>query len=176
MNRNKKVSAPRAPATASVSRAPISSATGPVIAKDTGVRPIDTNQSRLDTRPSSSDGTSVFISVFHTTSAAVPSAKLKNETRHITQAVSAKARAMNNTSPTHQAAHMNVTCRLGSPTRPTTTAPKNDPAPPAASTVPNVAAPPPSSLRMMYGSSTSNGPNVNSRNSAAPASVPHSHA
>ena len=117
----------------------------------------------------------MFISVFHTTRA-VPSAKLKNETRHITQAVSANANAMNSTSPTHQAPHMNVTCRRGSPTRPITTAPKNDPAPPAASTVPNVAASPPSSLRMMYGSRTSNGPNVNSRNSAAPTSVPHSHA
>ena len=72
MNRNRKVSAPRAPATARVSRAPSSSATGPVIAKDSGVSPIErTSRSSTPSRAALA-GTSVFISVFHTTSAAVP--------------------------------------------------------------------------------------------------------
>ena len=57
---------PSAPASASVVRAPSTSATGPVSANDSGVRPSETNQSRLDTRPSISGGTSVFISVFQT--------------------------------------------------------------------------------------------------------------
>ena len=176
MKRKKNVAAPSRPETASVVRAPSTSATGPVTANDSGVRPIETNQSKLDTRPSSSGGTSVFISVFQTTSAAVPRPNERNATRHICHAASADGQPDEQHVADAQAAHMNVTWRRGMPVRPISTAPTNEPAPPPASTVPNVAAPPSRSLRMMYGSSTSNGPNVNSRNSAAPTSVPHSQA
>ena len=44
--------APRTPATISVVRAPISPLAGPVRAKDSGSRPIEMSQSRLETRPS----------------------------------------------------------------------------------------------------------------------------
>ena len=58
---------------------PISSAIGPVSANDTGISPADTNQSRLDTRPSISEGTRVCISAFQTTIPTVFSAKPTKE-------------------------------------------------------------------------------------------------
>ena len=143
------VVAPRIPASASVVRAPNSSAAGPVIAKESGTRPIETNQSKLDTRPSISGGTSVFSSVFHTTMPAVAHPKETNAIAHICHAAPAIANPMSRAVPTPQAHHMNVTWRRGTPKRPSSTAAKIDPRPPAASTVPNVAASPPRSFLMM---------------------------
>jgi len=54
-----------------VASIPIAFDTGPVSAKLTGVRAIDTNQSRLCTRPRSSGGTRVDIRVPQTTMPAV---------------------------------------------------------------------------------------------------------
>jgi len=52
-NRNDKVTiAPRTPAPINVARVPKRFAAGPVSANDSGVRPIEMNQSRLETRPS----------------------------------------------------------------------------------------------------------------------------
>ncbi len=100
---------PSTPDRASVVRAPSSSATGPVTAKESGISPIDTNQSKLDTRPSISAGTSVFIMVFQTTMPAVPSPKDTSAIRHICQAAPATASTTTSRSPTNQAPHMNVT-------------------------------------------------------------------
>src|SRR3954447_10938790 len=60
-----------APATLSVASTPMAFDTGPVSANDTGVRPIDTNQSSECTRPRSAGGTREDISVPHTTMPAV---------------------------------------------------------------------------------------------------------
>jgi hypothetical protein len=49
--------APTTPAATSVPRVPIAPATGPVRAKDSGSRPIEMSQSRLETRPSMARGT-----------------------------------------------------------------------------------------------------------------------
>ena len=61
-------------------------------ANETGSSPIDTNQSRLDTRPSISGGTRVCISVFHTTIPAVFSGEATKENTHSCQAAPAIAK------------------------------------------------------------------------------------
>jgi hypothetical protein len=58
----------------SVVSTPMAFDTGPVSAKDTGVRPIETNQSSECTRPRSSGGTREDISVPQTTMPAVSQA------------------------------------------------------------------------------------------------------
>ena len=58
---------PRRPARRKVPRAPISPLTGAVMAKERGTSPVEMNQSRLDTRPSSALGTSRCFTVSHTT-------------------------------------------------------------------------------------------------------------
>src|SRR6266545_1070147 len=57
---------PAIPAANSVFEAPNDAATGPVRANETGTRPADANQSRLETRPSMSPGTRRWSSVRHT--------------------------------------------------------------------------------------------------------------
>lgn len=59
--------APATPATRNVVRAPMAAASGAVRAKESGTRPIDTNQSRLETRPSRARGTRRCFTVSHTT-------------------------------------------------------------------------------------------------------------
>ena len=61
----KVTTAPSTPAPISVVRSPSAALTGPVMAKDTGSRPIEISQSRLETRPSSSVGTSRCLVVAH---------------------------------------------------------------------------------------------------------------
>ena len=53
---------------------PAPSATGPVSANETGTRPMEMNQSKLATRPSSAVGTSRCFVVAHTIVPAVSSA------------------------------------------------------------------------------------------------------
>ena len=118
-------------------------------ANDSGVSPMETNQSRLDTRPSISAGTSVLTSVLQTTMPAVAKPKEKKAIAHICHAALEIARPMSRTVPTPQAAHMNVTWRRGAPVRLSNSAAAIEPRPPAAITVPKVAALPPRSLRMM---------------------------
>ncbi len=66
-NRNENVTiAPRTPAPISVGRAPKRLAAGPVNANDSGSNPIEMNQSRLETRPSSCRGTSRCLVVAQT--------------------------------------------------------------------------------------------------------------
>ena len=65
---------PSTPAPTSVVCAPIAPLTGPVSAKDSGSRPIEISQSRLDTRPSSAAGTWRCLTVAHTIVPAVSSA------------------------------------------------------------------------------------------------------
>ena len=52
----------------------MAAATGPVSAKDTGTRPMEMNQSKLATRPSSAVGTSRCLAVAQTMVPAVSSA------------------------------------------------------------------------------------------------------
>ena len=137
------------PASASVVRAPSSDATGPVIANESGVRPIDTNQSKLDTRPSISAGTSVFMSVFQMIMPTVPRPNERTAIRHICHAAPATASPTSNAIPTVQAVHISVMCLRGRPVRLRIIAARIDPSPPKASTVPKVAASPSRSLRMM---------------------------
>ena len=71
-----KIDPTRPPATR-VGPGPSTAATGPVSANETGTSPVETSQSRLDTRPSSSRGTSVWSNVIQmicptSKSAAVP--------------------------------------------------------------------------------------------------------
>ena len=65
---------PIRPAPTSVVWAPIAALTGPVSANDSGSRPIEISQSRLDTRPSSAAGTWRCLAVAHTIVPAVSSA------------------------------------------------------------------------------------------------------
>jgi hypothetical protein len=75
MNSAPKVTtAPTIPAPISVARTPIAPLTGPVSANDSGSRPIEISQSRLDTRPSSAAGTWRCLAVAHTMVPAVSSA------------------------------------------------------------------------------------------------------
>ena len=60
------MAAPTRPAPTSVVRAPSTCATGPVNANERGTRPIEMNQSKLDTRPSSRPGTRRCFVVTHT--------------------------------------------------------------------------------------------------------------
>ena len=55
--------APTRPAAMIVFCAPSAPATGPVRANETGTRPVETSQSRLEIRPSRSRGTTVWRSV-----------------------------------------------------------------------------------------------------------------
>jgi hypothetical protein len=131
---------PSTPAPASVARAPTASAIGPVSAKDTGVSPIDTNQSTLVTLPSISAGTSVYMSMLQTRSPVVAKPNEKNASTHICQDAPASARPTSRPVPTPHALHMKVTWRRGRPVRLRMTAAAIDPSPPTASTVPKVAA------------------------------------
>src|SRR5215210_7325303 len=67
---------PSTPAPMRVSRTPKTAATGPVRAKEIGTRPIEMNQSKLDTRPRSLSGTRRPLVVAHTIVPA-PSSALK---------------------------------------------------------------------------------------------------
>ena len=137
---------------------PISSAIGPVSANETGISPATTNQSRLDTRPSISDGTRVCMSAFHMTIPTVFRAKPTKENTNSCQGAPAIANPAVESELSAHATYITVTWRRGAPKRLMSSAAVIPPRPPADMIAPNVAAPPPKSLRIRYGSSTSNGP------------------
>jgi len=70
----KVTTAPTAPAAMSVPCVPIAALSGPVSAKESGSRPMEMSQSRLDTRPSISPGTWRCLAVAQTIVPAVSSA------------------------------------------------------------------------------------------------------
>ena len=68
------IAAPMSPAPTSVARTPKAAATGPVSANEIGTRPIEMNQSRLETRPRRRPGMRRCFVVIHTISPAASSA------------------------------------------------------------------------------------------------------
>ena len=68
------IAPPMSPAATSVARTPNAPATGPTSAYDSGTSPIEMNQSRLETRPSSRPGMRRCFVVVHTISPALSNA------------------------------------------------------------------------------------------------------
>src|SRR4051812_22739043 len=95
-------------ATSSVASMPIAFETGPVRAKLIGVRPIETNQSKLCTRPRSSAGTRVDMSVPQTTMPAAMHAPSNSATTTNCQSAVPNAYTANGSVAALHVAYMNV--------------------------------------------------------------------
>jgi hypothetical protein len=137
--RNRKTSVialPISPAPTSVVRAPMASATGPVNAYESGTRPIEMNQSKLETRPSIRPGTSRCLVVIHTMSPALSRALNAKQKTIACQGSRAMPYPAIMRVEAVQTRYMKVMCRRGTSRLPMTTAATIAPMPPSARMTP----------------------------------------
>ena len=116
----------------------------PVSAKEIGIRLSDIIQSNGETRPSSSRGTRLWMSVIQRTSPTVAPTPRIIEAITICQSAVAIPNTAMSPIATVQATYMTVSWRRGRPRRPMTIAPRIDPTPTAASAMPKSFELPPS--------------------------------
>ena len=158
-NRNASVTiAPSTPAPTSVRRAPARLATGPVNANESGSRPMEMNQSRLDTRPSSCRGTRRCFVVTHTMVPAVSSALKRKHASMACHGAWASPKPATASVDSVHATYMNVMNFRGDLRCPMKSAAPIAPTPPIARMNPKVNGLPPQWSLTSRGSSTSCGP------------------